>query len=193
MNGHRKHLSWVGTNLLPHEAEVRGWLSRTLRDRHRVDDVVQEAYCRVCSLDAFEQISNPRAYFFQVVRSIVVDEIRRAQVVRIESVAEVDGLGSSYEELSPERIVAGRSELQRVRAIMAHLPERCRRVVEMRKIWGLSQREIAIRLGISANVVENEASRGLRLILQLIELDSSAEPSAGSKKDERRRGLFRKR
>ncbi|EHN76805.1 RNA polymerase sigma-24 factor, partial [Streptomyces coelicoflavus ZG0656] len=47
----------------------------------------------------------------------------------------------------------------------SRLPDRCRRIFEMRRILGLSQREIARQLGVSENVVENEAARGLKAIL----------------------------
>jgi RNA polymerase sigma-70 factor (ECF subfamily) len=42
------------------------------------------------------------------------------------------------------------------------LPERCRHVLLLRKIHGLSQKEISAKLGISENTVESLVSRGLR-------------------------------
>jgi DNA-directed RNA polymerase specialized sigma24 family protein len=38
----------------------------------------------------------------------------------------------------------------------------------MRKVEGISQREIAARLGVSESIVENEGARGLRLILKAL-------------------------
>ncbi len=52
----------------------------------------------------------------------------------------------------------------RLRAIMAKLPERCRRIVEMRKIEGISQKEIARRVGVSESVVENDVHHGVQTI-----------------------------
>jgi RNA polymerase sigma-70 factor (ECF subfamily) len=61
-----------------------------------------------------------------------------------------------------------RHELARVQAALADLPERARRIFIMRRIDGLSQKEIAGELGISESVVENEASRSLRAILKVL-------------------------
>lgn len=172
-------VAWVGSRVLPHEAEVRAWLRRSLVSPADADDVLQEAYCRLAMLDDVDHIANPRAYLFQTARNIVLEQVRRARIVRIETVTEIDALSIEQDEPSPERIAAGRRELARVLALIAALPERCRRVVELRKIHGVPQREIARRLGVTENTVENESVRGLRLVLKaLAETDAAADRAA---------------
>lgn len=163
-----KVVAWVGSQILPHETDVRSWLKRTMRAHSEIDDIIQEAYCRLAALDDVTHIAEPRAYFFQVARNVVLAQMRRARVVRIETVTEIEALEILDEDPSPERIAAGRWELARVQRAMETLPARCRRVVELRKIRGLSQRAIAQALGISENVVENEAAKGVRLIVQAL-------------------------
>ena len=87
--------------------------------------------------------------------------------------AEIDALPAFSEVVSPERIAGARQELEQVRRLIAGLPDRCRRIVELRKIDGLSQRDIASRLGVSESIVENDAAKGLRLILQALRDDAS--------------------
>jgi RNA polymerase sigma-70 factor (ECF subfamily) len=164
-DGRARIVAWLGREILPHEADVRAWLRRSLAAAGDVDDVIQEAYCRLAGLAGVDHIENPRAYFFQTARSVALEQLRRARVVRIDTVTEIDALNVELDEPSPERIAGGRRELARVRGLIAALPERCRRIFEMRKIEGLSQREIARRMGVSENVVENESVRGLRAIL----------------------------
>lgn len=164
----RKVVAWVGRDILPHEADVRAWLRRSMVPASDVEDVLQEAYCRLAGLADVSHIASPRAYFFTVVRSIVIDQMRRARVVRMETVTEIDALNVVQEDPSPERITAARRDLERVRRLIGALPERCRRIFEMRKIDGLSQREIARRLGVTETIVENDVVRGLKLILKAI-------------------------
>jgi RNA polymerase sigma-70 factor (ECF subfamily) len=164
----RKVVAWVGRDILPHEADVRAWLRRSMVPASDVDDVLQEAYCRLAGLADVGHIASPRAYFFTVVRSIVIDQMRRARVVRMETVTEIDALNVVQEDPSPERITAARRDLERVRRLIGALPDRCRRIFEMRKIDGLSQREIARRLGVTETIVENDVVRGLKLILKAI-------------------------
>lgn len=172
--GRARIVAWLGREILPHEAAVRSWLRRSFAAAGDVDDIIQETYCRLAALNTIEHIAEPRAYLFQAARSVALEQIRRARVVRIETVSEIEALDLALEDPSAERIVSGRRELERVRGLIAALPDRCRRIFELRKIEGVSQREIARRLGVTEHVVENEAVRGLRAILAAItEQDAS--------------------
>ena len=72
-------------------------------------------------------------------------------------------------------------------ALIAALPDRCRRIFELRKIEGVSQREIARRLGVSEHVVENESVRGLRAILAaMTEQDAPARARGAREKTDGR-------
>jgi RNA polymerase sigma-70 factor (ECF subfamily) len=46
------------------------------------------------------------------------------------------------------------------------LPERCRQIITLRKIYGLSQKEVAARLGISEHTVEAQGGIGLRKCME---------------------------
>lgn len=187
----RKLLAWLGGRVLPHEAEVRGWLTRALNNPSDVEDVIQEAYCRLWSTTNPEQITNPRAYFFRVARNVVIDEMRKARVVRIETVAEIDELKAVSDDATPENVVSARAELRRVRQLIDGLSPRCRQIFEMRKIEGLSQKEIATKLGVSENIVENEASRGLKQILKAMEEGGGEDrPRHAALKTRSKRGKF---
>jgi RNA polymerase sigma-70 factor (ECF subfamily) len=172
-------VAFVGSQILPHEADVRAWLRRTGSLAADVDDIVQETYCRLAALEAVSHIASGRAYFFRTARNIAIERIRRARIVRIDCVTEIDALNVVDDEPSPERVVAGRRELRRVQTLIEGLPERCRQIFTLRRIHGLSQREVATRLGVTENVVEAQAMRGLRLILRaLSETSAQDHPSA---------------
>lgn len=157
---------WVGRYILPLEGEVRRWLRKAAVAPADVDDVIQEAYCRIAGLDAVSHIKEPRAYFFQVVRNILLEQVRRARIVRIDAVAEMDALNISDDRPSPEQEVGAHRELKRLQQLIDGLPERCRQVFVMRKIEGVPQKEIARRLKITEHTVEAHTGRGLQLILK---------------------------
>jgi RNA polymerase sigma-70 factor (ECF subfamily) len=134
-------IEWVALHVLPHEAAVRRWLRGALRNPDDMDDIIQEAYCRIAELDTLQHIRNGRAYFFTTARSVLLQRLRRERVVKIEAVAEIDLLGVMDDAPSPERIVGARGELKRVLDVIAALPQAYRRPVELRRIHGLSQRK----------------------------------------------------
>lgn len=168
-------IAFVGAQILPHEADVRAWLARSGGAAADIDDIVQETYCRLAALDSTAHIANGRAYFFRMARNISIEKIRRARIVRIDCITEIDALNVVDDEPSPERVVASRRELGRVRRLIEDLPERCRQIFTLRRIHGLSQKEIAARLGVTENVVETQAARGLRLILRALSEASAQE------------------
>lgn len=162
---HREMIAWVAREVMPHERNVRMWLSRSSVSQDDIDDVIQETYCRLASIPDLRAIDRPDAYFFSIARNLLTAQIRRRRIVPIETVAEIEALSPFDDRPSPERAAIGRIELERVYKIVQHLPDRCRRIFEMRKIEGISQKEIAERLGITESMVENEGAKGVRLIL----------------------------
>ncbi len=170
-------IAWVSGHVLPHEKDVRAWLSRHGIAADQIDDVVQEAYCRIAALDSVSHIASGRSYLFRTAQNILLEQIRRARVVRIDTVAEIECLNIVDDEPSPERIAAGRLELKQVEKLILALPEKCRKIFVLRRIQGMSQRSIAAMLGVSENTVEAQAARGLRLILTAMTEQTSTRPN----------------
>lgn len=166
-------IQWVGTHILPHERDVRAWLRRARLGNEDIEDTLQEAYCRMAELVSIEHIVSSRGYFFTVVKNIALMRIRRARIVRIDSVDEIDRLEIVSDAPSPEQVTVARSDLARLKRLIASLPARCRQIFEMRKIQGISQKEIARVMGVSETIVENESAKALRLIMRSIASEES--------------------
>jgi RNA polymerase sigma-70 factor (ECF subfamily) len=146
---------WIADHILPWEAEVRRWLRRYTRTLFAddIDDLIQEAYARLWSTD-FTQIRNGRSFLYTVVRNALRDQRRRACVVQIECVAEMDALDVD-ETPGPERWVSARQQYELLLRVLEKLAPQRRRVYQLRKFEDLSQREIAQRLGVTEKTVEN--------------------------------------
>lgn len=110
---------------------------------------------------------SPRAFVITIARNLLIDHARRAQIVSIDAFADLEDLASS-DELTPERVASGRQDLRSLMVALDTLPPRCRAVVELRKIDGLSQREVADRLGIAEDTVEKQISKGMRLLAEAL-------------------------
>ncbi|AHE52463.1 hypothetical protein NX02_03545 [Sphingomonas sanxanigenens DSM 19645 = NX02] len=164
----------MGREILPHERDLRVWLQRRFVAADDVEDIVQECYCRFAQLPDVSGIGSPRAYLFTMARNLAHRQRRTATVVRIDPLADADEDYLHSDLPSPERVAVARQELGRVQAALATLSDRARRIFLMRRVEGISQKEIAATLGISEMVVENEASRSLRAILKLM-----TEPAEG--------------
>jgi RNA polymerase sigma factor (sigma-70 family) len=161
----RERALWVARNILPHEPVIRAWLKRGHLYGLDIDDVIQEMYARIVSLDQLEAIRHPKRYAFQTANSIIVDHVRRARVVSINSVGDLDDLGLAAPDASPEEQVTFRDEIREVAEALATLPERCRETLILRRVEGLSQRATAERLGVSEKAIEKYMARGVLMLM----------------------------
>jgi RNA polymerase sigma-70 factor (ECF subfamily) len=181
----REIVTWVGSNIVPHEADLRSRLRRMAVSEEEIGDIVQDAYVKIAKLDSVAHIQNGRGYFFATARTILLDRIRRERIVRIDSMTEMEALALADEDPGPERRVSARLELERVRRLIAALPDRCREIFELRRIQDVPQREIAERLGIPEHIVEAQAVRGLKLILKALAGEGAGDGQAPKPRRER--------
>jgi RNA polymerase sigma factor (sigma-70 family) len=164
----RQRAAWLAANVLAYEPELRGWLARRPVRGLEIDDIVQETYAVLSGLADIGHITQPRAYLYTTAQSILLQHVRRARIVSIEAVAEIERLDITHDERCPERHAMAGQELRRIGEALATLPEKCRQVFVLRRVEGLSQREIAVRLGISENTVEKHIVKGLRLLMNAL-------------------------
>lgn len=166
---HRRYVAnWVAREILPHEARIRTWFARFRLSREDVDELLQEAYCRIADLDAVDHIAVPQAYFFSIARNLLLRRLKRQRIIPFESIAEIEGYRDGAS--SPEQAVSTKIEYERILALIASLPDKCRRIVELRKIEGWSQKEIAEHFGMSEKAVEKQVWLGVRAVRQAWDL-----------------------
>lgn len=158
---------WLARQIMPHEPALRAWLRRRSTPFSDADDIIQEAYARLATLDSVDHILEPRAYLFRTANSIIAQEIRRARIVSIESMADLSQLVVEANTPSPEHLAAAREELNRVAEVIDALPAKCRTAFVLRKVHGLPQREIAQRMGVSEGTVEKHISRGIQQLMAI--------------------------
>jgi len=160
-----EQLLWFAKEVLPHEAALRRWLGRRAGAfACDPDEIVQETYARLWAANA-ALILAPRAYMFVTARRVLGDLARRARIVSIETMADIEALNIVGEESSAERTLSAREELAKLMETVTKLPPQCRKVFELRKFEGFSQRETAQSLGISESTVEKHLSKALQVIL----------------------------
>lgn len=162
----RERAAWVAKNVLPHEHAIRGWLARHRPGDLDVDDIIQETYARIVSLESFDAIRDPKRYVFQVAHSVVIDHFRRSRIVSILAVGNVEDLGMAGPEPDPEQRAVFNQEINAISMALSDLPERTRDVLMMRRVAGFSQRETAERLGISEKVVEKQLAKGVLMLMK---------------------------
>ena len=160
---------WFAEHLQPHEGMLRAWLSGQFPRMGDFDDVVQEAFMRVLAARETQAIESPKAFLFATARNLVLGRLRHQKVSGDFALAESDLLGIYDESADVANEVARAQELELLTEAIQSLPARCRQIITLRRLYGLSQKQVAAELGISEHTVEAQGTIGLRKLTDYFE------------------------
>lgn len=184
--------TWFAQQILAHEARLRTYLRRLLKTPSDVADVIQETYARLLSLPDCELIAirSPHAFLFTAARNLAFEWGRRERLNFRAFLAETGATSVLDESPSAYEQLGVRQELELLGRAIARLPARCREVLILRKLYGLSQKEISARLGITENTVEKHAANGVRLCADYLGASLHGEAGASAGEPLRHRGEY---
>lgn len=144
-----------------------------LSDREKAVDLVQDCFVRTFGPGKDPSgIRDMRAFLYQTLRNLVIDEYRRKKSASLDAMLEEedanpDALVPTDEtntlEAATERL-DGRAALAKV----AELPSAYAEAILLRFVDGLSPGEIAKRVGASENLVSVRIHRGLKELKKLL-------------------------
>ncbi|MFI5336248.1 MAG: RNA polymerase sigma factor [Opitutales bacterium] len=152
---------WFAENLQPHEPMLRAWLQSRFPNGVELDDLLQEAYLRVLQARERAPLQSPKAFLFATARNLALDQVRRRQVVRFEPLVENDSWTVLDEGEGIPETIARNQELEILTEAIQSLPDRCRQIFTLRKVYGMAQPDIAKKLGVSEHTVSAQLTIGV--------------------------------
>lgn len=161
--------AWFRECVLPHAPMLRSWLRGRFPEEGDVDDIVQESFARILAARESGPIHSPKAFLFATARNLAVGRVRKSARQGMISLADLDELGVFDESGDVHDAVARSEELEFLTLAIQSLPVRCRQIITLRKIYGMSQKAIARELGISENTVESQGTIGMRKLAAFFE------------------------
>lgn len=155
-------VSWFENDVRPHEESLRSYLRNSYPTIRDVDDLVQESFLRIWKARLAEPIRSSKAFLFEVARHLALDFVRRRQVSPVDHVRDLSTLNVIEEGRNAAELADTNEKFLALADAIATLPARCREIVILRKFKGLSQREVAMQLGLSERTVEVQVARGVK-------------------------------
>ena len=167
----------VSEAYLTHRSFLKKFLLRFLVDKSIIEEIAQEAFIRSFQAEKTAPIKSPKAFLFQTAKNLALNELEKKSHQLNDYIE--DSLDSSVlvNELSAEDQAEGQEKFDIFTRAVMTLPEKCRQVFLLRKVYGYSHKEIAGLLGLSLSTVEKHVAMGLKRCHQFMR---DAEKSAVS-------------
>ncbi len=124
---------------------------------------MQESFARILQARNAGRVGHAKSYLFTTARNVAFDQARRNRIVSIESMADIAELPVFEERPDAAEALTNEQELEILADAIEALPQRCRLVVKLRKLRGLSYQEIGQQLGISVHTVNAQLAKGMTL------------------------------
>ena len=160
--------AWFIREILPLESKLMHFLQRNWRNKSDIEDFRQEVYENILEAAETKIPEQAKPFLFVTARNLLINSLQRENVVPIEAVADLDALEVAADEPGPDRSAFARDLLRRLQSALDSLPPRCREAVTMKRIEGLSSREIALRMGISEQSVANHVAHGVSVLAEKV-------------------------
>lgn len=149
----------IARAFLKYRDVLTGALLRLSVQPSDVDDILQEALARALEADGKDEIRHPKSYLFQIARNMVFREHqRRAREVQ----GEIDEAILESSDAPTDESVHYKQMLRAFWEAMETLPKAQRRAILLRRLYGLTQRQVAEKMGVSVSSVEKYFAQGMR-------------------------------
>lgn len=146
---------------LEYEAKLRGFVQKRVRDKDEANDLLQQLYVKLYkNCEQLQEVRNLNAWLYQIARNAVYDYYReqeRSVPVADESQLEAQP-GQDPEQQDTEGLVL---------PLINMLPAEYAEPLRLSEIEGISQKEIAERLGLSYSGAKSRVQRGREKLKEL--------------------------
>lgn len=152
-------------------ADLLRFLVARTGDRAEAEDLLQDLWIKIDQVP-FGPISHGRAYLFRIAQNLVVDRLRERQRRQrresnwygLQNNLHAFGAEPSDPGKNAEEAMLEREEVSLVASAIANLPPGARQAFELHKLRGLSQNEVARKLGISRSGVEKHMTVAMKYL-----------------------------
>lgn len=145
------------------------YFEKRIREAYDIEDLVQEVFVRLSHRQTLQDIDFMEGYVFQTAANVMKDRARQRVVRKASSHDPLDNCELPTNDFSPERVLQGRQQIERVIGALGELPERTQQIFLLRLYDGLKQEDIAVRFGISVEGVRFHLRRAKAHIVRSLE------------------------
>jgi RNA polymerase sigma-70 factor (ECF subfamily) len=126
-----------------------------------VEDIVQETFIKSYEAGLKQEIKFERTYMLKTARNLALNHVSRASERNNQSLDEMENLPNDLTSNSLESQIESKERFLHFCRATDTLSVEVKRVFLLKKVYGMSQKDIAGYIGISESTVEKHVAKGL--------------------------------
>lgn len=145
---------------------LRSFISSRVSDPSQIDDILQDVFLKIHSnIDLLKESTKIRNWVYQITRNTIIDYYRKHKI-KVEDIDEIpledeeayNNINNLVELEPAQKVAAG------LKGMIADLPDKYAQALYLVEIEGLSQVDLAKKLGISVSGAKSRVQRGRQLL-----------------------------
>ena len=137
-------------------------------DANDIEDIVQDAFVKSYEAELKQEIQYERTYMLRTVRNLALNHVNQAAHQLNDQIENMDVLATDFSDEMIERQVESKQRFIHFCQATENLSAEVKRVFLLKKVYDMSQRDIAELLQISESTVEKHVAKGLMQCAQFL-------------------------
>ncbi len=145
---------------------IRLFIKHKVSDTSQSEDILQDVFVKIhSSIDSLKEDTKIRGWVYQIARNTIIDYYRR-KIIKLESIDEIpleeegaaNSINNMIEAEPAQKVAVG------LKGMIDNLPEKYSQALYLVEFDGLTQVELAKKLGISVSGAKSRVQRGRQLL-----------------------------
>lgn len=140
---------------------LRSYLSGFFHSTHDIEDILQDTYIRAVEAEKINQIQTPKAFLYKICKNLAINHHNKAAQKLTSYIEDFEELHVLDSTASLEDSIEQENRFVQFCNAVKLLPTQCRSVFVLKKVYGLSSKEIAQRMDISVSTIDKHLAKGM--------------------------------
>jgi len=138
--------------------QLRWYILNKVSDSSTVDDILQEVFLKIHSnIDSLKEETKIQSWVYKITKNTIIDYYRKLKI-KFEDIEIIDVRDEIVEENPAQKVVDGLKDM------IISLPVKYAQALLLVEFDGLSQIELAKKIGISVSGAKSRVQRGRQLL-----------------------------
>ncbi len=143
------------------QRSLRRYASSFFSNHHEIEDVVQEAFLRVIEAKSVREVEVSDSYVYRTVHNLALNMIDKSERKLSQRLGDLSSEPVTLTTASIEDQYESTQRFEHLCEAVRQLPLQCQRVFILRRVYGMSHKEIAEQMSISVKTVETHLTKAI--------------------------------